>query len=60
MEKVKVNFDITVEIKWEYPKCGHKNENKYYSSPYTAIAEDSTDEMCDKCKEFYTMDFYGG
>ncbi len=57
-KKVKFDsLDILAEIKWTCPDCGHKNEDSYNPSPYTAIADNGWDCDCKKCKGFFTIKF---
>ncbi len=59
MDEVKVDeFSVAVMVKWTCPKCGHKNENHWSGSPYTAVAEDGLDEDCGNCKEWFTLSMY--
>jgi hypothetical protein len=53
-----IEFTILVKGKWICPYCGEIVEIQYNASPYREIAEDPTDEMCPKCKEFFTLNFY--
>ena len=59
MEKVKpIEFDVTVSGKWTCPRCGTINTFEYSHGPYTAVADDPSDEMCKNCEEFFTMNYY--
>lgn len=52
------SFEIIVEIDWKCPYCNYYNITSYKASPYTVIAEDSPEELCEDCKEFCKLNFY--
>lgn len=59
MEKAKIEkLNINVMIKWTCPKCNHSNTIEYSGSPYRALADDEFDDDCEKCKDFFILDFY--
>ena len=59
MEKVKLDkFRVVVTATWTCPKCDTINNFEYDHGPYTAPAHDPCDEQCEKCKDFFTMNFY--
>ena len=55
---ITISFEINVIIKWKCPHCGAEHETLFSASPYSSIAEDPPDEMCKKCQEFVTLNFY--
>ena len=52
------DVQVVVSAKWKCPDCGHQNEYSYHPGPYRAAAENTIDEQCENCEEFFTMNYF--
>lgn len=59
MKKAKtIKFQATAYLTWECPHCKTKQTSNIPVSPYRAIAEELTDELCKTCNEFVELTLY--
>ena len=54
-EAIIKNYEITLKVDFECPHCGHLQKLETNVSAYSSVAEDPTDDMCEKCEEFVTI-----
>jgi hypothetical protein len=60
MRKAKVeSINLTLKCTWICPYCDRGNEYEENPSPYSSVADDPADVMCEHCNDFSTLNFYG-